>query len=189
MQVLCGVTKVWYVFGPSRFGHPRADTGSAQPLTARIRIRRNQDPVFRSSSSTSSRMPRSVRARAWPSRASAPVACVNSSARLGRQHGHAQRVDGAPLRGHGAHLGVDEFCQLVNVHRVLPGQVIGLIVDRNRCVTRGAVSSFFAIRSTSQFERIELGEQPLDALAHHDRARRAGSELPVSAGRPQAPAL
>ena len=50
------------------------------------------------------------------------------------QHGHAQRVHGSAVAGHGAHLGVNTGGQLADVVGVLAGEVLELIVDLNRHV-------------------------------------------------------
>ncbi len=83
-----------------------------------------------------------------------------------RQHSHSQRVDGVTLRGHGAHLGVDIFCDLANMLRIMASEVIGLIVDGDGRVCQSLYRSFCWPLPASQFERIELGKKPLYALPH-----------------------
>jgi hypothetical protein len=83
------------------------------------------------------------------------------------QHGHAQRVHGAALRGHGAHLRVHRSASSRNVLRVLAGEVIGLVVDLNGDVpARIAADCSSAMPATSQFQRVQLRQQPLHALPH-----------------------
>ena len=93
-----------------------------------------------------------------------------------RQHGHAQRIGRAPVSGHSAHLGVNHRRQLANVHWILPGKMIELIVDLHRHVFAWPVVTLIACAGllrvdsvtavASQFQRVKLREQPFHALPH-----------------------
>jgi hypothetical protein len=50
------------------------------------------------------------------------------------EHGHAEGVDCAALRGYSAHFCVHARSQLPDMIRVLAREVIGLVVDLNRDV-------------------------------------------------------
>ena len=122
LQVLRAIGGVCYVLGPPLSG------------IARPKRRGAYDPVLRSSSSTSSSSPRRLAARVRPNCASAPpanaVACDSSSARFSAAS-TATRSESTvrPLRGHGAHPRVHHLRQAANVLDIVPGEVIGLVVN------------------------------------------------------------
>ena len=81
------------------------------------------------------------------------------------QHGHAQRVRGTPLRCHCAHLCIHLARQLLNVRRIVAGQVIELIVDLNRYKFRCLLVGSAAI-GASYLQRVKLRKQPLHPVPH-----------------------
>src|ERR1035441_5630409 len=101
LQVLCEKGALCYVLVPA-FGTASPKAATVYPVNSRLRepcpLPRAQacdcpsrppgqdrgvyDPVFHSSSSTSSSSTRKLAARAWPSRGSAPPAWESSSARF-----------------------------------------------------------------------------------------------------------
>ena len=80
------------------------------------------------------------------------------------KHGDPQGVYSTTLRCNGAHLGVHQRGEPMDVGWILPRKMISLVVDVTLC-SREAQPPHFSPWITSKFESIELRKQTFDALA------------------------